>query len=103
MPRTKKDNAAETSLGHKPGVPPLTPLAELEHLLKVAGSVAQDANKVWAEIWEELRDCAGTGGSSGPQDDNGFVPSCGWTEFLEKFWELKHYLDSIQRICAKKR
>ena len=103
MPRTRKHVAAETSSNHEAAGPPLTPLVELEHLLKVVGSVAQDANKAWAEIWEELRDCTSTGGTRGSQDDSGFVPSCEWPEFLEKFWELKHYLDSIQRICAKKR
>ncbi|MHC4717063.1 MAG: hypothetical protein ACYS5V_08850, partial [Planctomycetota bacterium] len=38
-----------------PPVLPFTPLMELEHLLKVTQSVTQDANKVWAEIWGELK------------------------------------------------
>ena len=33
--------------GEQPTVLPFTPLYQLEHLLKVSGSVAQDANKVW--------------------------------------------------------
>jgi len=103
MPRAKRDIAAKTSSNHEPAVPPVTPLVELEHLLKVAGSVAQDASKAWAEIWEQLRDCAGAAGTDGPVAEDGFVPSGGWPEFLEKLWELKHYLDSIQRICLKKR
>jgi hypothetical protein len=32
----------------------------------------------------------------------GFVPACGWPEFLEKMWLLKHYLDSVGRICRNK-
>lgn len=81
---------------------PFTPLKELEHLLKVSGSVCEDANKVWAEIWGELKGMTTGNGMIVPEAADGFVPSCGWPEFLEKFWLLKHYLDSIQRICARK-
>jgi hypothetical protein len=86
----------------RPTVLPFTPMYQLEHLLKVSGSVAQDANKVWAEMWNELKQIATGGGMIGPEAKEGFVPGCGWPEFLEKFWLLKHYLDSIQRICDGK-
>jgi hypothetical protein len=85
-----------------PSVVPFTPLYQLEHLLKVSGSVTQDANKVWAEIWSELKQVATGDGLVVPEAKQGFVPTCGWPEFLEKFWLLKHYLDSIQRICDGK-
>lgn len=85
-----------------PVVMPLTPLVQLEHLLKVAGSVSQDANKVWAEIWGELKQLTTGGGMVVAEAKQGFVPACGWPEFLEKIWLLKHYLDSIQRICDRK-
>ena len=81
---------------------PFTPMFELQHLLKVAGSVTADANKVWAEVWEEFKQIATSAGMVLPEASDGFVPSCGWPEFLEKFWLLKHYLDSVERICAKK-
>ncbi len=81
---------------------PFTPLYQLEHLLKVSGSVAQDANKVWAEMWSELKQMTTGGGMVVAEAKQGFVPACGWPEFLEKFWLLKHYLDSIQRICDGK-
>jgi len=86
----------------QPSILPFTPLKELEHLLKVSGSVCEDANKVWAEMWGELKEMATGSGMVVPEAGDGFVPSCGWPEFLEKFWLLKHYLDSIQRICARK-
>lgn len=79
-----------------------TPMLELEHLLKVAGSVTEDANKVWAEIWGEFKRIVTSSGMILPEAKDGFAPSCGWPEFLEKFWLLKHYLDSVQRICTKK-
>lgn len=86
----------------KPVVLPFTPLIELEHLLKVADSVTEDANKVWAEIWAEFKRIVTPEGMILTEAENGFVPSCGWPKFLEKFWLLKHYLDSVQRICTKK-
>ena len=86
----------------EPTVVPFTPLFELEHLLKVSSSVSQDANQVWAEMWAELRRITTGSGMISPEAKNGFVPACGWPEFLEKFWLLKHYLDSIQRICERK-
>ena len=86
----------------EPVILPFTPMAELEHLLKVADSVTKDANKVWAEIWEEFKRIVTSSGTILDEAKEGFVPSCGWPEFLEKFWLLKHYLDSVQRICKKK-
>lgn len=84
-----------------PTVLPFTPMVELEHLLKVAGSVTGDANKVWADIWGEFKHIVTSGGMIVAEAKDGFVPACGWPEFLEKLWLLKHYLDSIQRICTK--
>jgi hypothetical protein len=88
--------------GAQPAVVPATALKQLDHLLKVASSISQDANKTWAEMWGELKRLATGGGLVVPEAEKGFVPECGWPEFLEKFWLLKHYLDSIQRICDRK-
>ncbi len=90
------------ALNEEPTILPFTPLSELEHLLKVANAVSIDANKVWAEIWSEFKHIVTSDGLVVSDVKDGFVPSCGWPEFLEKFWLLKHYLDSIQRICTKK-
>jgi hypothetical protein len=84
-----------------PSIVPLTAVTQLDHLLKVAGSISQDANQTWAEIWGELKRLTTGGGLVVREAEKGFVPECGWPEFLEKFWLLKHYLDSIQRICDK--
>jgi len=80
---------------------PFTPLVHLEHLLRVAGSVAQDANRTWADIWGDLKRCTTLNGAITPEAEKGFVPSCGWPEFLERFWLLKHYIDSIGRVCDR--
>lgn len=84
-----------------PATPPFTPLAELEHLLKVASSVARDANKAWADVWEELKVCSASGSQAAGDAGKKFTPSCGWGEFLERFWMIKFYIDSIARICQK--
>lgn len=99
-PRKRADVAAPAT--EPPVVLPFTPVVELEHLLKVAASVCKDADQVWAEMWSELKRIAGSGGMVLPEAEHGFVPKCGWPEFLEKFWLLKHYLDSVQRICERK-
>jgi len=84
-------------------VVPFTPLRDLEHLMKVAGSITQDANKTWAELWREFKPLVTSSGAVLPTAKDGYVPSCGWAEFLERFWLLKHYIDSIQRICERQR
>lgn len=84
-------------------VVPFTPLRDLEHLLRVSGSIARDANKAWSDVWRELKPHVTVSGLVRPSLSEGFVPECGWSEFMERLWLLKHYIDSIQRICDKQR
>ncbi len=100
-PELRRRFATTPEARESPSVIPVTALTQLDHLLKVASSISQDANKTWAEIWGELKRLTTGGGLIVPEAAQGFVPECGWPEFLEKFWLLKHYLDSIQRICDK--
>lgn len=85
--------------------PDLNPKAELpnryQHLLRVAESVADDAQEVWTQIWGEIKPHVTATGSVSPSIVKGFVPACGWSEFLERMWLLKHYLDSVHRICQE--
>jgi hypothetical protein len=85
----------------EPVVVPMASMIQLEHLLRVAASVTQDADKTWAEIWSEFKPLVTADGVIRPEAAKGFTPSCGWPEFIEKLWLLKHYLDSVQRICTK--
>lgn len=72
----------------------------LKHLKAVISSMTRDAQTVWAEILEELESAVGSGAVILPEaDEKGFKPSCGWAEFMEKFWLLKHYLDHTKRFC----
>ena len=71
----------------------------LKNFRYVVGSVNDDALKVWADLWNELQAGVTPGGMVLPEMQQGFKPSCGWAEFLEKFWLLKHFLDYTHRLC----
>ena len=74
----------------------------LMHFKAVMSSMTQDAQVVWTEILEELEGAVGPGVAiSSKAKEEGFVPTCGWGEFMEKFWLLKHYLDHANRLCKE--
>jgi len=75
-----------------------SPDRALKNFRYVVASVNDSALAVWAELWQELRNGATANGLASPGAEQGFQPSCGWAEFLEKFWLLKHYLDYIHRF-----
>lgn len=75
---------------------------QLNHLLRVADSISLDAAKVWSELWAQIQPQVNPAGSDLGENEAGFVPACGWTEFLEKFFQIKHYLDATRRVCQKK-
>ncbi len=83
-------------------VPPPPGAFPSDHLLEVAGAVTQDAAQVWADLWGQFKDHVTPDGRVLPDLEKGFVPACGWGEFMEKFWLLKHYLDSVSRVCKRK-
>jgi len=80
------------------GRPPERVLKDFRY---VVGSVNDSALNVWAELWKELQGSVTPGGLVAPEMEEGFKPSCGWPEFLEKFWLLKHYLDYTRRFCRE--
>ena len=75
-------------------------LSELQDFKNVTNNLVQDALNVWADLWAELEgrvepDVAAAAANSKLE------PSCGWTEFLEKMWVLKHYLDFVKRLSQQ--
>jgi len=74
---------------------------QLKALRYVIHSVNDDALRVWAELWEELKPGVTPGGMVLPEMSGGFTPPCGWAALLEKFWVLKHYLDCVQRFTKQ--
>ncbi len=79
--------------------PESDPERTLKNFRYVVANVNDDALKVWADLWNEMRQSVTPGGMVLPEMSKGFVPPGGWPEFLEKFWLLKHYLDSIHSFC----
>ncbi|OGP57207.1 MAG: hypothetical protein A2V67_03400 [Deltaproteobacteria bacterium RBG_13_61_14] len=78
------------------------PEDKLRHFRNVTGSVLQDALDTWGELWDEMQGTVTHGYLVTPPAAKGFQPQCGWPEFLEKMWLLKHYLDYAKRFCEGK-
>lgn len=83
----------------EPEPPAQSPERALKNFRYIVASVNDDALKAWADLWEQLKDGVTPAGMVLPAMQQGFKPSCGWAEFLEKFWLLKHYLDYTHRLC----
>jgi hypothetical protein len=75
-----------------------TPDTKLRHFRDVTGVLMRDALDVWADMLEELQGCVTGGAMVLPKAEQGFKPNCGWPEFLEKMWLLRHYLDYTKRF-----
>ena len=73
-------------------------ITELQHFKNVNNSLMQDALNVWAELWAELDGHVGPGVNPSLDTEDGFKPSCGWSQYLEKMWVLWYYLDFAKRI-----
>ncbi len=80
----------------------IMPEEKLCHFKNVTAGVLQEAQDVWAEIWKELDGSVTHGTLVTPEVvEGGFKPECGWPEFLERMWLLKHYIDYAQRYCKE--
>ncbi len=77
----------------------LAPEEKLKHFRNINGSILQDALDTWGGIWDQLQGSVTHGFMITPEAETGFRPECGWPEFLEKMWLLKHYLDNAKRFC----
>jgi hypothetical protein len=73
----------------------------LKNFRYIVASVNEDALNAWTDLWEEFKNGVTPAGMVLPQMQQGFEPACGWAEFLEKFWILKHCLDYTQRMCKE--
>ncbi len=73
----------------------------LRDLRYLVTAVNEDALKVWADLWDQFKSGVTPAGIVLPHMEQGFKPPCGWSEFLEKFWLLKHYLDNVHRLCTE--
>lgn len=71
----------------------LTPEEKIRHFQNVTEAVLDDALGTWTEIWREFQGTVTDAYLVLPEAEKGFKPECGWSEFLEKVWLLKHYID----------
>ncbi len=76
-------------------------ITDLQHFKTVNNSLMQDALNVWAELWAELDGHVGPGANPPLEMEDGFTPSCGWSQYLEKMWVLWYYLDFAKRISQQ--
>lgn len=76
------------------------PATELQDFKNVTNNLVQDALTVWADLWAEL-DSRVEPDRLDLKAKNNFEPSCGWNEYLEKMWVLKHYLDFVKRLSQQ--
>lgn len=77
----------------------LLPEERLRHFRNVSSSILQDAQDTWGDIWDQFQGSVTHGIMVTPKAEQGFIPECGWPEFLEKMWTLKHHLDYAKRFC----
>jgi hypothetical protein len=80
-----------------------SPQTQLMHFRNVTGGIAEDALRVWAELWAEIQNGVARGVAVVPEAERGFQPSCGWPEFLEKMWRLRQYLEFTARFSRPER
>lgn len=78
------------------------PQKQLRHFRNISGSLVQNALDTWGEIWDQLQGSLTHGVMVVPEMEKNFEPECGWPEFLEKMWLLRHYLDQTKRFCEGK-
>jgi len=75
---------------------------KLRHFRNVSNSLLQDALETWGDIWDQFQGSLTNGVMIVPEMEKRFEPECGWPEFLEKMWLLRHYIDQTKRICEGK-
>jgi len=68
----------------------------------MTASMMDGALDKWTEIYKEFEGQVVSGVMVEKDASEGFVPECGWPEFLERMWSLHHYLDQMKRICEGK-
>ncbi len=74
----------------------------LMHFRNVNASVLRDALSTWGDIWDQLEGSLVHGVMVDPEVAESFQPECGWPEFCQKLWLLKHHLDYAKRFCDGK-
>jgi hypothetical protein len=100
MSGTPKDQVGETEHKH---ITPQRPLSEMElrDFKNVIHNLMQDALTVWADAWAELDGRLPSDGKGPVASNQRLEPSCGWSEYFEKMWVLRHYLDFTRKLSQQ--
>jgi hypothetical protein len=79
------------------------PLSEMElrDFKNVIHNLMQDALTVWADAWAELDGRMPSGEKDPVESHQRVEPSCGWSEYFEKMWVLRHYLDFTKKLSQQ--
>lgn len=72
----------------------------LKNFRYIVSSVNADAERTWAELWEQLRGDPSDSALAEPEPPPA-APEGDRARIFENFWLLKHYLDYIQRLCRE--
>jgi len=75
---------------------------KMRHFQNVTATVLDDALDTWNEMWKEMKGTVTDAYLILPEAEKGFKPNCGWPEFLEKMWLLKHYIDYAKKFSEGK-
>lgn len=75
---------------------------KIKHLQNVTEVILDDALDVWNSLWREMKGKVTDATLVLPGAEKGFKPGCGWPEFLERLWLLKHHLDYAKKFCKQK-
>ena len=79
----------------------LSPEEDLRLFQRVLDDLLRDAQLTWADIWNDLMGTITNGTVILSEASKGAKPKCGWAEFLEKLWLLKHYLDYTRKFATR--
>ena len=102
MPRQFKVISNTTSKNELHTHKRITTQEKLKYFQEITASVLQDAQDTWADLWNEFQGVVTEGVVISRDAEKGnFKPACGWPEFLEKMWLLKHHLDYAYRFCKE--
>ena len=76
--------------------------AELQEFKNITNQVMQDALYVWAQLWGELESRVPSEGKESARVKVTDGTSNEWSDFIEKMWLLRHYLDFTKRLSQQK-
>jgi hypothetical protein len=67
---------------------------------KVIASLIDESLKILEDMWQVCKDPRTPEEIlDGKANSTNGIPTCGWSEFMEKHHLLKHYLDRTKRFC----